>query len=54
MAETVFKRLSRYHQDSGILSTSSACPHREQRSGGSQGLTGPNPAFASAGHEKEA
>ena len=53
MTETMFRRLYRYYEDNGILSTSFTCPHKEQCSGGSKEFTGPKSAFVSTGYENE-
>ena len=51
MAETMFRRLYRYYEDNGILSTSFTCPHKEQCGGDSRKFTGPKSAFVSTGYD---
>lgn len=51
MTEIMFRRLHRYYEANGILSTSFTCPHKEQCRGDSRKFTGPKSAFVSTGYE---
>jgi len=52
MSETMLRRLSRYYEDKGILSTFFTCPHRTDCKGDCAEFTGPKSAFVSTGYER--